>query len=407
MSAYTKFFLFIIGLTALIGGLTQIFVLLFAGLAVILAVSFAYSWSERSLDNLTLERRALPSKLNYGEVGNYQVTLENRKLLPVPWLKLEDKISGGLDFVKSSIIRSPIGQKGDIFSDRFGLRWYERVRRRYQIRPRRRGLYTFGPFELRYKGILGFFTKTRKFTETVDMIVYPRVLRFSGDGVEPRYLFGSRARRGWIHTDPTNTMGVRPYQTTDSFTRINWKATARHQKLESDINQPSYNPEVHVFLLVGRSQAWWEERVDNRFEVAVITTASIADHAFRNGYRVSFYTNARGKREGRIAIVRPGSRSRERILGTLALLKPFGVGDLGKFLRDLRWQIRSGSTVIVVSNAREKDIGGLLRDYSRRYRLTAVWTSGNERTSAQNGANYLYVDGDEKWDEIETLTLSK
>jgi len=407
MSSNIKFFLFLLGVIALIGGLTQVFTVLFAALASILAILSAYFWNERVFHRLTLERATNPSKVHFGETVDYEVNLENGKFLPVPWLELKDRVTDGLDFVKDGVLRSPPGQRENVFSDLFGLRWFERVRRRYQVIPRKRGLFQFGPAELRYKGILGFFDNDKRYDEKVSLIVYPRILPFSGGEVQPHFLFGSRPRRGWIHTDPLNPMGVRPYQNTDSFKQINWKSSVRHQQLESEIHHPSHNPEIHVFLLASPGRAWWEGEAQNRFELAVISAASITNQAFKNRYRVGFYTNAKQEGERHQATIKPGRHSQQRILTTLALLQPFGIGRIGHLLNDVRREIRPGSTVVVIQDGREDDMETALKDYARRYQLTVVWIGERKSETSLSDANHFYLKGDERWDEIETIQFTQ
>lgn len=408
MSANIKFFLFILGVAAFIGGLTGVFTVLFAALVAIIGILYVYYWTERAFDKLTLNRDTEPSRISFGEEADYEITLENRKFLPVPWLHLKNPVSEGLDFVKKGALREPFGRDVNVFFDVFGLRWFERLSRRYRIVPRKRGIFSFGPARLLYKGVLGFFKNQKEFKGSTKLIVYPKVLPFSGKSIEPHFLFGSRPRRGWIYTDPLNPMGVRPYQSTDSFKKINWKASARHRRLESEIHHPSYDPEIHVFLAaVGGKQAWWEGKVENKFELAVICAASLMDKAFEDRYRVGFYTNAKeqGGKVGQMPNL--GHQSRERVMTELARLRPYGSGKMTDLMRDEISEIRPGATVIVVSPTEEEEMRNILSDYAKRCRLTVVWVGKEERRKPPRGSDYFYLKGDEKWDEIESLELTR
>ncbi|MFW6421902.1 MAG: DUF58 domain-containing protein [Candidatus Bipolaricaulota bacterium] len=407
MSGNVKLFLFIVGLAAFIGGLLQLFLALFTGVLVIALVYLSYFWQKRVFRHLTLTKELSQPKVELGETVEYELTFENRKFLPALWLKVEEAITEGLDFVKEGVLRKPIGQEKNTFTDYFNLKWFERIRRRYEVEPQKRGFFKLGPAELYYKGPLGLFNNQKHYDISSELVVYPRRLPFSGSDIEPQFLFGSRPRNGWIFTDPLNPVGVRPYQITDDIRQINWKASARHQQLESHIYNPSFDPEIHIFLSAVRGEAWWKQEMENRFELAVICAASIVDQTLKNGHRVGFYTNAKGEgRRGR-GIVRPQRGAQQRILTTLALLRPFSLGPITKLMRDVKQQLRPGNKVVLINTTREDDIGPLLSDYARNYRVTIIQVGKGERGSVPRGVDCFYLKGDEPWNEIENLELTK
>jgi len=404
MTNGVRFFMVVLGLAAFIAGLTKAATVMFAALSGILGITFVYYWSRKVYDGLTIKRKMVPSRVNFGEPAEYSLTLENRKLLPVPWLRLENKVTKGLSFVKSGVLREPFGRKDAQFQDIFGLKWYERVKRRYELIPGRRGLFNFGPVDMRYSGILGLFTNDISYDENVGLLVYPRILPYSVDGIEPRYLFGSRPRRGWLYTDPLNPVGLRPYRSTDSMRKINWKSSARHQRLESEMHHPSYDREISLFLVIPGGQPWWKGEVRNNFEIAVICAASVAEKAFQNGYEISFHTN--GKYRGGNRSWLGDCSSRKKVMTALALLRPFGLGKPDGLLREKRSEIKPGTTAVLVSTLEGDELRGPLAEYARLYRLTVIWVGGARRNAPDN-SEYLYLRGDERWDEIDILEFTR
>ncbi len=102
----------------------------------------------------------------------------------------------------------------------------------YHLTPLRRGIYNFGDIHVRCWGVLGLIVRQYKFPAQTEIKVYPNL-----QAVRQYELL---VKRGMLHRlgiknsrlfgEGTEMERLREYLPDDDFRRIDWKATARHQK---------------------------------------------------------------------------------------------------------------------------------------------------------------------------------
>lgn len=400
----------VIGFLAIYGAVTAHFPLFFSSLLALVIVALAYIANYYVFHGLSIERKVSRPKVGLGEDVYYKIEVVNRKLLPVFWLEMTEQISDGIEFANPQVLRKAYLSSGtNTFVDLFNLRWYEKLRRSYLIKPQRRGRYWFDKAVVNCWDLLGFFGNScRTLLTPVELIVYPKVLPLAAFGVEHSRLFGDRSKDGWIYTDPLNKVGTRPYNTTDSIRQINWKASARHLQLQTEVLKPAFDQEVHLFL--DRTFAWrqWgSSEASNSFELQVVYAASLVEHYCRHGYRVSFYSNvllnsdtARG-----YTVVKPGNiqDQREHLLTTLALLHSASVGPLCSLLLREGKNIGPGARVVVLTHNYDDQLIAALRQVGRGANLTVVYV-GSERPARSRGDFPLvFLDERRPWYDYEEI----
>ena len=101
-------------------------------------------WSRRVLRDVAYQRELLHTRAFPGETVQMTVQIDNRKLLPVPWLRIWDELPRAVSPVevesgKSLLAPSHEPERGYLVS-LLSLRWYERVRRRYTLKCYQRGI---------------------------------------------------------------------------------------------------------------------------------------------------------------------------------------------------------------------------------------------------------------------------
>ena len=157
----------------------------------------------------------------------FEITLivENRSLLPIYFMSVQDSVSTGLFAAnEASFVVS--------------LRPFEKRYLRYTAVARSRGAYAAGP--IRMSGhdpfrIYGFWDAREA---SVPVVVYPTVYRVDlsqRTGLPA----GSIQVANRLFEDVTRYSAIREYQPGDELKRINWKASARMGKLFSMDYQPS------------------------------------------------------------------------------------------------------------------------------------------------------------------------
>jgi len=124
----------------------------------------------------------------------------------------------------------------------------------YQVQPLRRGDYTFGNVNLRWRGPLGLIVRQGKVDLSAPVKVYPNLLevrrydlllkrnRLQELGLRHARLFG----------EGTEFERLREYSPDDEYRRIDWKATARRHRPITVEYQTERSQNVMVVLDIGR-----------------------------------------------------------------------------------------------------------------------------------------------------------
>lgn len=339
------------------------------------AVGIAKFWSHFSLKNVSYERFLSEHRTFQGETVQLTMMVSNRKLLPLAWLDIDDKLPKELPVLKDtneeSLESTPIVS--------ITLSGYKRASWHYQIKCSKRGYYIIGPASLQSGDIFGFYPRSVITHESDTLIVYPRI--FSVDSLElpARQPLGELGARYRIFQDPTRTIGVREYIPGDPFNHINWKATARHQQLQVKEFEPSTTLQNIIWL--GIDSFTGNENIDPHevFEWAVSTVASIGNHLISAGSALGFFANTY-LAQGRNSItVMPGTSPNHmiNILEILARITLNPIDTLENFINQQRGVLPWGSTLIFIVSAVSNGLTTTLEDLGKSGYQVVLFQIGN------------------------------
>lgn len=400
------------GAVSLYVGLRGFTVALLGALLVLTAMGTAYIWNRFVFSKLTLERTLNRRHADFGVPVTMQLGVTNRKIFPLFGLKVRFTISSGLDCVPSSATAVKEADH-DVFQEVFHLNWYEKRNRTFELRPRRRGRFSFGVGDLEYSDPFGFFTNSKQdvFRET-QLIVFPKIVPIQGLASLNTYLFGSRPRDGWIFVDPLNRIGTRPYASTDSARLINWKATARHIQTQVNIEKPSFDQQVYLVLDQPPDLAWWTSRVSNTLEVAIMVLASLIQRYSEAGFDIRLATNVVSRTHGTGQLPSGATRGRaqrNQHLTNLALLQLFSLEPISKVLARRKNQIKPGSTVVIVTTAQgklEPSFVKMARSLGLKSKVAVVRVVEDKKDVAkEESLKEWWIEGSVAWHEADQLEL--
>lgn len=183
---------------------------------------------------------------------------------------------------------------------------------RYHVTPRQRGTFILGAHHLRYRSPLGLWLRQQRITAQDEVRVYPDVQSvrtyelLARQDREASVLRTSRRRGG-----ESEFARLREYRRGDEFRSIDWKATARRQKLISREYQLESNQNVMFLLDAGRLMTA-EAAGLSMFDHALNATLMLAHVAARGGDNVGFLSFA-----DRVQVFAPptgGARSAQRVV---------------------------------------------------------------------------------------------
>lgn len=245
---------------------------------------FTRAWT----DSLAARRTCNVDVAEIGDEARVEVELENKGLVSIPWLLLEDSLprEGGTQ------MRPRIEATGP----RLALTRLSRGKTagliHYDVKFLMRGYYQFGPLLVETGDVFGLHRRFRVIAEPHFVMVLPKVLPLQG------YNLASRRPIGEIHVthrlfeDPTRLAGVRPYQQGDPLNRIHWRATARTGEIHSRIYEHSRVAGA-TFLLDFHGKNYEGGEGDASAELAIMTVAALANAVFVMGQQIGFASNGR------------------------------------------------------------------------------------------------------------------
>jgi uncharacterized protein (DUF58 family) len=380
--------------------------LVLISLLFLLTAGISRLWNRYCLHRIEYQRRLSRNKVFFGDEIVYEIEIANRKLLPLPWIKIDDELPERVILLKGKT--TPTLEDRVVLTNMFPINWYHRVKRRFPIRCEQRGCFVFGPTRIRSGDLFGFFSKELQIDTMDYLFVYPRLIPLDRLGIPSKQLFGDIRLKQHLFQDPVLTAGVRDYQSGDSLKQIHWKSTARLGKIQTRVFEPTTTVDLSIFLDVRTTDIPFWGSVAQLQELGIMAAAAIAQHALNSDFRVGLYANQITRfSQGMVRV--PHSRHPEqltRILEALAQLHQVESTGISRFIRQEVRHLPWGSTLVVITaQANEETISTLL-DLRRAGRSVALITIGDKgrKTDTANLPVYQIPD-DVAWDILKEINL--
>ena len=339
-------------------------VVIVLGMLVLLSSAAGRIWAKISLDEVYYTREMSATRLFVGEETILTLALANRKVLPVPWVEVREQVPEGLLLIDEKIFVTGASRMRTLRRNT-ALGRSDRVEWRVTVRAVTRGYYRVGPTTLFSGDIFGFFENqmVSDIRPTV-IIVYPHTYSLPELGFDSARPFGELPGGNRIYEDPSRIVGVRDYQSSDPMKRIDWNATARVQRLQSRLYEPSRAQSIVIAFNVGTLKRSWEGSDPIVLDRGVSVAASIARWACDTDLAVGLIANGAFPGQGRpihLGVGRHPDRL-NRLLEALAGISSFTISSLA---RELEGSLTAGSTVIVVAAVMPDDLVATLHRLRR------------------------------------------
>jgi uncharacterized protein (DUF58 family) len=328
------------------------------GLLLVAAVTLAYGsltrlWTRYGMRRVEYRRALAASRAVAGDSLALDVTIWNRKPLPLPWVSADDVITDGLAVrERPNLDRDTERIGGRILHNAWALAWYERVVRHFHLDDLRRGVYEFGPVRVRIRDILGRDAVTDEIELPASLVVSPRTLPITRRQADTSPMGDRRARRS-LFADPALYGGVRPFQPGDSLRRVHWRATARLGVPVSRRYEPARGREVVIAIDVQTIEGpHWELTYDEPdFEGLCVAAASLARRLLTDGASVGVAAPSFTGTPQRFAWLAPQASASQlaRVGALLARVGPISSGPFAGMLTWLTHRVAPGATIVVLS----------------------------------------------------------
>jgi uncharacterized protein (DUF58 family) len=321
-------------------------------------------WTRHVAGKLELER-VFEERALHGESLRIVLRLHNRGMLPIPWLRLHDRL--------------PVALQTAANLDRVvSLGPGETLEVAYDTVCRQRGWYELGPASVELGDVLGVNLVRRDLPTAQRLIVYPRVLPINRLGLPSRTPFGDVRTHMPLYEDPSRVTGVRDYVPGDSMRKIHWRTSAATGRLQVKKLEPAQTLQTVVALDLSpggydRGSTYYAT------ELAIVVAASLLSHLSTLRQEIGLLSNGYDPAAGGLGITvetRKGRGHLTRLLDALARVEAAEAAPIAQMLPSAMGRLAWGSTIVVVTGTDSPElIAALTRLRQAGFALSVVLIS--------------------------------
>jgi uncharacterized protein (DUF58 family) len=303
--------------------------LAFAYLVAILVSSFLYA--RLALWGLSIDIDG-PGRILEGQLADFTLKLANRNILGYYALEVR------------TILVDPYGQprENSFFVPR--LRGRGRLSIPYRLPMTLRGEYRERKVIVRTSFPLGLFTSQTIFGEVCDLLVLPNPLPLADFPIPGGRRQQTLGLASYSLGSESETIGIRAYQSFDSFKHIHWPATARMSSLMVREFNFETSSDVSILLDLQKS-AQWGQGESGSLEYAVKIAAAIGQFTIQNGNKLALF----GLAQREVTLPLGANQGHyQRLLETLARVRADGRVRFAMFLEKIARESLPHSTLVLI-----------------------------------------------------------
>ncbi|HET7521719.1 MAG TPA: DUF58 domain-containing protein [Bacillales bacterium] len=332
------------------------FVSWFLFYSVVCVLLFTIATALFPIGSLRVSRELNQDTFSSGAVMRVTVKVSRNSRFPLFFLSVNDCLPESLQtYAKEDGKEFRAGSRALFFPG-----FKREVRYTYTVEPMPRGEHRFGGIELKTGDIFGFLQKSGTVSAEQNILVYPRYERVGSWDSFEQHDEGSRRSRSHFHYDITSVASVRDYEPGDRLSWMDWKSTARMNKLVTKEFERPLNEDSIVCI---DRHADHYGKNDEPFEQAVTTAASMVRYGIKRGSSVGFVSFGKEKT---VIPLNGGNEQQWRIFYHLAKTKADGKGNYFPVLTQAFRRFPSKASVIYVTPVITEALLQLAESFARR-----------------------------------------
>lgn len=253
-------------------------------------------------------------------------TIVNRKLLPLPWLRVETIMPSMLRFkhqnAETAISAGTLLQN---HASLFSLPPFSKVVRKHEVACVRRGIYRVPTLAFTFGDAFGSAVGKMDRETDCSIVVFPRVKEIAELPLSARRFMQSvLSLSDAFMENHHHVAGVRDYRGGDSFRLINWNATARTGRLLVNKRETMLDNDLTIVLNAELMDDSTNRRIGpDAFEEALGYAASVIRHMQQSGGKSGLIFNGKTADPHQVPLrVEPRAGS-EQLLHLLRLMAGF------------------------------------------------------------------------------------
>lgn len=383
-----------------------------AATVILLLIGAGYFWTRDTLNSISVTRKAREFRQQAGQIFNEQFSVQNNGRLPKLWVEIIDE-----------------SNLGKAHGSRF-ISWLKGFSRWPYITHTlliKRGIYELGPTRVIAGDPFGLFYREMLVPGHEKIMVLPYYEPISNFLSPSGYLPGGKALRTRSLEVTPYAVGVREYQPGDPLRRIDWKSSARLDKLL--VKEFEQDPESNVWIFLDASREANEisnmtgevEKAEQNigktlfslgerhlyqlpqepFEYSVSLAAALCDYYARDEKSIGLVMNGQG-----LFKLSPdlGARQLDKLFEALAIVKPEGKMAFPELIESQITPVPKGNTVILISATADAGIIPVI--HGLKYRNYLPIFVGVNKASFGGQTGNLEIAEELRASGIQTVTIN-
>ncbi|MCB2289963.1 DUF58 domain-containing protein [Clostridium sp. CS001] len=321
---------------------------------------------KRGFDNLKITRSIDKDRIMPDEEFMLTTTIENNKRLPISFLTLSEKMPIDIEFVSDN---NQFKEGTDLWHlSKYTIGWYERKRRVYKLKCRRRGAYILRDINVTVGDLFGFSAETIATEDFLELLVYPRLMSIEDFQFANTNFQGDNYVKRWIHQDPLYIKGIREYNVEDRMKDIHWKSSLKMNKLMVKEYDFTSDRELTMIVNIQCGEPYWGNIQPALIENAIKVAASIAAIAIKQGVPSGMWTNSQliGVETKIPAEVYPDINALRRIMELSARMSYSVTVKLSEYLTSKISEFNRNSTYVIITPYLDEESANILSKLKRR-----------------------------------------
>jgi uncharacterized protein (DUF58 family) len=361
-------------------------------------------YTRRHIFDRLSHSRSLPRRVvGWGSEIEVRHEVANRKWLPVVWLRVRDRWPAAVEPVGFTLRAAAERGTGTLVQD-YSVRWWERVSRRHRGVCRERGVHAFGPAFAEAGDPFGVASVERELPAVDQLVVLPKVLAAPGlPLLVGRPQVDAPSRLSLAH-DPVELVGARPYRPGDPLRVINWRATARRQRLVSNRFEPTVTAQALIALNLRTVRYLYEGFDAEVMDLLCVVGASLAAGISSLGFAVGLLSNAHLANVPGGVAVDPAPGVLDEVLETLARVVLFPPSPFEGLLGLEAMAPRDSTDYVVVTAMLDEQLAPVVAALKREATTHVVFVG--EPPTAYKGLVDRCVGRDLDWRTADELPLA-
>ncbi len=274
----------------------------------------------RAGNKITLIDKKIRHRHRLGEEGTWSFLFKNEGM----------SITRGRLIVEFDDVVHPIGFSYQAnfrlieFAVPFVLKKGETLQMDFPIKANRRGLAKVKTLKIMIPGCFGSGQKEMTYIKNVlsEVLVYPSMDMVFKQVDKNQLSPGFSYLHNSLYEDNLLPIGTRDYQSTDGMQKINWKASARMQSLQSKVFSPAANRSWSLVLNVNDRYA-----INGKLEELIKSSCYLIEEAFRVGIPFSLAINVRSFGKAPFYFLPEGEGKKQRQMA-LEMLSILSINDI-------------------------------------------------------------------------------